>query len=142
LCRQKAPRWPGTHGCPHPKPCLGCGLSSRRSVTWASLILGFLSEFVWASRLVTAKSLQDFVVVDPSHDLPFAFSDVAEFDRGKRPPPVCATIGWVFKAHRASGAGQETKPDNQPVAVWVVFFSLWVFACLSVLARLFGIRSV
>jgi len=36
LCRQKAPRWPGTHGCPHPKPCLGCGLSSRRSVTRAS----------------------------------------------------------------------------------------------------------
>lgn len=50
-----------------------------------NFILGFLSEFEWASRLVKVappNHYKDFVVVDPGHDLPFAFSDVARFDQG------------------------------------------------------------
>ena len=50
-----------------------------------SFLLGFLAEFDWAKQLVTVappRHYKDFVVVDPKHDLPFAFSDVAQFDAG------------------------------------------------------------
>lgn len=63
-----------------------------------NFILGFLSEFGWASQLVTVSPpnhYKDFVVVDPNHDLPFAFSDVARFDAGccydgEKDPAQCA----------------------------------------------------
>jgi hypothetical protein len=48
-------------------------------------ILGLLSRFEWASQLVTVRPpnhYKDFVVVDPNHDMPFAFSDIALFNKG------------------------------------------------------------
>ena len=49
------------------------------------LILGFLKEFKWYNLMVTVSppsSYKDFVVVDPTHNRPFYFSDVAQFDAG------------------------------------------------------------
>lgn len=50
-----------------------------------NFLMGFLAEFDWAKQLVTVappRHYKDFVFVDPNHDLPFAFSDVARFDTG------------------------------------------------------------
>lgn len=44
-----------------------------------------LGEFEWVDRivrLVPPSHYKDFVVVDQHHELPWAFSDVSQFDKG------------------------------------------------------------
>ena len=63
-----------------------------------NFILGILSEFECAKQVMTVpppNHYKDFVVVDPNHKLPFAFSDVPRFDAGcvhdaEVDPPQCA----------------------------------------------------
>ena len=60
------------------------GLDPRES---KEFILGLLGEFKWAdqlARLAPPSNYKDFVVVDRHHRLPWAFSNVSQFDEGCR----------------------------------------------------------
>ena len=58
------------------------GLDPRESKEFC---IGVLGEFEWAGQLVQLAHpvhYKDFVVVDRYHDLPWAFSDVSQFEKG------------------------------------------------------------
>ena len=63
---------------------------TMREVPWMDVtesrkfILGFMDSFEWANKLEilpAVQSYKDFVVLDMSHGEPYAYSDVAMFDR-------------------------------------------------------------